>query len=167
MVAARSHVAEHGFDAISMSAIARSADVSRASMYRYFASKEHVVGAAAIAWGSDLAARLPSQLAGQATVAGTVAAVLVAIVDESESDLPMLRAILACLLAPGPTRDAFRNDVRELFRGLLGSGAHDELALGMLGRLLLANLMLLSAGDIDGDECRAQLRAYAKQLMAV
>ena len=49
--AARQLINEQGHETVGMEAIAATAGVSRATMYRYFASKEHVVCDAALAWG--------------------------------------------------------------------------------------------------------------------
>lgn len=49
--AARQLIREHGHEAVAMEAIGATVGVSRATTYRYFASKEHVVCEAALAWG--------------------------------------------------------------------------------------------------------------------
>ena len=51
-----------------MEMIAADAGISRATLYRYFTSREHVVCEAALAWGHELAAKLPAAVAGSRDV---------------------------------------------------------------------------------------------------
>lgn len=51
--AARQLINEQEHEAVGMEAIAATAGASRATMYRLFASKDHVVCDAALAWGTN------------------------------------------------------------------------------------------------------------------
>lgn len=62
LAAARQLIRAHGHEAVGMEMIATTAGVSRATTYRYFASKEHVVCEAALAWGHEVAARIPQAI---------------------------------------------------------------------------------------------------------
>ena len=170
--AARELIREHGHEGVGMELIATTAGVSRATTYRYFASKEHVVCEAALAWGHDVAARIPEAVA---AATGPVAAIDVAVeqvVREAASDLPMVRATMASVLAQGPVADEFRLGVREMFLALMGGAVEDvpttlslDPAMTLLGRVFFADLALLGVGDITVEQCIAELRMAAQRLL--
>jgi TetR/AcrR family transcriptional regulator, cholesterol catabolism regulator len=171
LAAARELIHDRGHEVVGMELIATTAGVSRATVYRYFASKEHVVCEAALAWGNEVAARIPEAIA--AAAEPPVAAIDVAIdqvVQEATSDLPMVRATMASVLAQGPVADQFRLGVREMFRALL-AGAVDNMpesldpSVTLLGRVFFADLALLSVDDISVDQCIEELRTAARRLL--
>ena len=172
--AARELIREHGHEGVGMELIATTAGVSRATTYRYFASKEHVVCEAALAWGHDVAARIP-EATGPVAATGPAAAIDVAVeqvVREAASDLPMVRATMASVLAQGPVADEFRLGVREMFLALMGGAVEDvpttlslDPAMTLLGRVFFADLALLGVGDITVEQCIAELRMAAQRLL--
>ena len=89
--AARRLINQQGHETVGMEAIAATAGVSRATMYRYFASKEHVVCDAALAWGHELAARIPQAIAAAAEPDNAIDVAIEQVVREATSDLPMVR----------------------------------------------------------------------------
>ena len=103
-----------------MEAIASAAGVSRPAMYRYFASKEHVVCEAALAWGYELAQRIPAEIAASASPGDAIDVAIRMVVEEATANLPMVHATISSLLAIGPAADAFRRGLREMFRSLMG-----------------------------------------------
>ena len=136
-------------------------------MYRYFASKEHVVCTAALDWGHDVASRIPAAIA-EAKSAPAVDVVIAQVVREAASDLPMVRATMASVMALGPVADEFRWGGRQMFRALL-AGAVDntpaslDTSMALLGRIFFADLTLLSVGDITAEQCIAELRLAARR----
>ena len=116
--AARQLINEQGHETVGMEQIAATAGVSRATMYRYFASKEHVVCDAALAWGHELAARIPAAIAA-AEPDNALDVAIEQVVIEAASDLPMVRATMTSVLALGPVADEFRIGVRGMFTCLL------------------------------------------------
>src|SRR5688572_33264036 len=56
--AARALAGEGGYPAVTMHAVAARAGASRATLYRWFASKDHLLGEVALAWGAELTAAL-------------------------------------------------------------------------------------------------------------
>lgn len=174
--AARQLIREHGHEAVAMEAIGATVGVSRATTYRYFASKEHVVCEAALAWGHQVAAHIPQAIAAASeSVPSSLKAVDVAIehvVREAASDVPMVRAIIASVLALGPVADQFRLGVREMFLALLSGAGEDvpeslslDPAITLLGRVFFADLALLGVGDITVEQCIAELRLAASRLL--
>ncbi|CAM2959491.1 TetR family transcriptional regulator [Mycobacterium intermedium] len=174
--AARQLIREHGHEVVAMEAIAATAGVSRATTYRYFASKEHVVCEAALAWGHEVAARIPQAIAAASeSLSEPMPDIDVAIghlVWEAASDLPMVRAIIASVSALGPVADQFRVGVRGMFLALLGGAGEDvpeslslDPAITLLGRVFFADLALLGVGDITVEQCIAELRLAAARLL--
>ena len=166
--AARQLINQHGHETVGMEAIAATAGVSRATMYRYFASKEHVVCDAALAWGHELAARIPQAIAAAAEPDNAIDVAIEQVVREATSDLPMVRATMSSVLALGPVADEFRVGVREMFQALT-AGAEVPAALDasmtLLGRVFFADLALLSVGDITVDQCIDELRTAAQRIL--
>ncbi len=168
--AARQLIHQQGHEAVGMESIATTAGVSRATMYRYFASKEHVVCEAALDWGNQVAARIPEAIAAAAEPVEAIDIAIEQVVQEAASDLPMVRATMASVLAQGPVADEFRLAVREMFQALL-AGAVDnmpqslDLSMKLLGRVFFADLALLSVGDLSVEECIAELRTAARRLL--
>ncbi|MGD9620084.1 MAG: TetR/AcrR family transcriptional regulator [Mycolicibacterium sp.] len=169
LLAARQLIHEQGHESVGMELIATTAGVSRATMYRYFASKEHVVCQAALEWGHQVAARIPEAIAASEPIAAIDVAIE-QVVHEAASDLPMVRATMASVLAEGPVADEFRLGVREMFQALL-AGAVDglpeslDLPMRLLGRVFFADLALLSVDDLTVEECIAELKAAAARLL--
>ena len=174
LASSRSLIQELGHEAVSMEAIASKAGVSRPTMYRYFASKEHVVCEAALAWGNDLASRIPAALSTLSATDNILDAAITLVVQEAHSNLPMVRATMASLLAIGPAADHFRSGVRLMFQSLMGSAIpamptgmtpEMEASLTLLGRVFMADLTLLSVGDISAEQCIEELKTCARRLL--
>lgn len=169
--AARRLIREHGHELVGMEQIATASGVSRATTYRYFASKEHVVCDAALAWGHDVAGRIPEAIAA-ADPSAAVEVAINQIVREAASDLPMVRATMASVLSLGPVADEFRLGVRQMFLDLLSSSVDDvpaslslDLPITLLGRIFFADLALLGVGDITVEQCIAELRLASERLL--
>lgn len=174
--AARQLIREQGHESVAMETIATTAGVSRATTYRYFASKEHVVCEAALAWGHEVAARIPDAIAAASEPVAAIDIAIEQIVREAASDLPMVRATMASVLAQGPVADQFRLGVREMFLALVG-GAMDgsrevpeslslDPTMTLLGRVFLADMALLGVGDITVEQCIEELRLAAQHLLS-
>jgi AcrR family transcriptional regulator len=166
--AARQLINEQEYETVGMEAIAATAGVSRATMYRYFASKEHVVCDAALAWGHELAARIPRAIAAAAEPESAIDVAIEQVVREAATDLPMVRATMSSVLALGPVADEFRLGVRQMFQALT-AGAEMPAALDtsmtLLGRVFFADLALLSVGDISIEQCIDELRTAAQRIL--
>ena len=143
-------------------------------MYRYFASKEHVLCEAALAWGNDLASRIPASLSLLTEKDNVVEAAITLVVQEANSNLPMVRATMASLLAIGPAADDFRSGVRMMFQSLMGNAmpaipselpSEMQSSLTLLGRVFMADLTLLSVGDISAEQCIEELKICARRLL--
>lgn len=166
--AARQLINQQGHETVGMEAIAATAGVSRATMYRYFASKEHVVCDAALAWGHELAARIPQAIASTTEPGSAIDVAIEQVVREAASDLPMVRATMSSVLALGPVANGFRLGVREMFQALTAGAempADMDASMTLLGRVFFADLALLSVGDITIEQCIGELRIAAQRIL--
>src|SRR5437660_948730 len=66
---ARALFAEHGFDAVPVAAVARAADVSEATVFNYFPTKEDLVFQGMAAFEAELLAAVRDRPAGQPVTA--------------------------------------------------------------------------------------------------
>ena len=71
--AALALAAEGGYEAVAMKAVAERAGVSLGTLYRYFASKDHLLAEGLLHWGGELARHLEARPAPGATPAERVA----------------------------------------------------------------------------------------------
>lgn len=166
--AARQLINEQGHETVGMEAIAATAGVSRATMYRYFASKEHVVCDAALAWGHELAGRIPAAIDAAGDPGNPIDVAIEQVVREAASDLPMVRATMSSVMALGPVADEFRRGVRQMFQALTAGAdvpAELDASMTLLGRVFYADLALLSVGDITVEQCITELRVAAQRIL--
>ncbi len=170
LATARDLIGQHGHESISMESIAAAADVSRATLYRYFSNRDHVVSEAALDWGQDLAPRLATAVSSASSPAEVLGIAIDVIVTEATSNLPMVRATMMAVMAQGPAADDFRASVRQLLDSLFpnASGSFESgppSPVTILGRILFANLSLLSVGDITAEMCKAELKLVADRVV--
>src|SRR5262249_23620703 len=133
-------------------------------------SKEHVVCEAALAWGHELAERIPQAIAAAGEPHSAMDVAIEQVVHEAASDLPMVRATMTSVLALGPVADDYRAGVRRMFAELLGStGAEVPVSLDMsmtlIGRIFFADLALLSVGDISVETTIDELRLAVQRIV--
>ncbi len=164
--AARQLINEQGHETVGMEAIAATAGVSRATMYRYFASKEHVVCDAALAGATNSRRASPGDRRGvrfalrhrrRHRTGG----------PRSRIGLPMVRATMTSVLALGLVADEFRLGVRQMFDALTAGTDPPramDAAMTLLGRVFFADLALLSVGDITVEQCIDELRTAAQRI---
>ena len=116
--------AEGGYDAVMMKDVAARAGVALGTVYRYFASKDHLLAESLVGWGSALGARLRQSPPRGATPGERVAAVFRrmarGVEEQPELGVALTRALLAC----DPSALANRADLSAMMREWI------ELALG-------------------------------------
>ena len=129
MDAAVDHVAEVGFTAASIRAIAEKAGITSGALYHYFPSKVELVTAAAKRQVDEAMARIEAAAVGETTLAGAIVALLeegVRIV----ADHPRMTRFTAAITAESATHDAvaevlldLRRRQEQLFCGLVKEAA--------------------------------------------
>lgn len=99
--AARALAAEGGYAAVTMQEVAARAGVSRATLYRYFASKDHLLAEVIAAWGRELTAALRRDPP-RGDRAARVAGVFVRVLEAARAEPRLAAAVLASATSADP-----------------------------------------------------------------
>lgn len=170
VAAARDLALAGGYPAVTMQAVAARSGVGRATLYRYFASKDHLLAEVALGWGAALTAALRERGLSAETTATRVAEVILFVLDAARAEPRLTGAVLSAASSPDP--EAVRAGLR------LGSliGGYLDLALGtarvegqgeraeLLGHVFFSTLLHMTSGRISPDAAEASLRAAAHRL---
>jgi AcrR family transcriptional regulator len=116
VAAARALAAEGGYAAVSMGAVADRARLSRATLYRYFASKDHLLAEVIAGWGDEITAGLRSRPP-KGPPATRVARVFTRVLDAATREPRLAEAVLASVTSTDP--EAIRSQGR--FATLIGT----------------------------------------------
>ncbi len=168
--AARALAREGGYAAVTMQAVAERSPVGRATLYRYFASKDHLLAEVALAWGADLAAALRTRPLAATLPAERVAEVLQHVLDAAQAEPRLTSAVLAAATSADP--EAVRAGLRlgSVIGGYLdvalGGGAgpeRDELA-QLIGHVFFSALVHMTSGRLAPESAAAAVKAAARRL---
>jgi len=168
--AARALAREGGYAAVTMQAVAARSGVGRATLYRYFASKDHLLAEVVLAWGAELTGALRQQRLAAETAAERVAEVLLFVLDAARAEPQLTSAVLTAATSPDP--EAVRAGLRlgsviGSYLGVaLGDAAepdHDERA-QLLGHVFFSALVHMTSGRLSPDAAAASVRAAARRL---
>jgi len=122
--AATALAAQGGYDAVMMKDVAARAGVALGTVYRYFASKDHLLAESLVAWGSELGERLRQSPPRGASAGERVAQVFRrmarGVAEQPGLGVALTRALLSC----DPSALANRSGLSDMMRGWI------ELALG-------------------------------------
>jgi AcrR family transcriptional regulator len=171
--AARELASEGGYPAVTMHDVADRAGVARATVYRYFSSKDHLLTEVAAEWAQLIAdVRVPGE-----GPAERLSVLLEALVDLAAADLPLTSAVVQAVTSQDAGVDEARNElfgyVRDRFTeaidpdGALGSvsGIPMEDVEMVVGQLVLAGLVSLTSLARPRDEVRAMVRTASRLLV--
>jgi AcrR family transcriptional regulator len=92
--AARALAIEGGYDAVTMGAVADRSGLARATLYRYFASRDHLLAELTAAWGRDLTNGLQARPP-RGGLARKVAAVFTRVLDAARDEPRLPAAVQA------------------------------------------------------------------------
>ena len=118
--------AERGYDAVQMRDVSATANVSLATIYRYFSSKDHLLAAALIEWTGRLQARVAQSPPRGGSAADRMVDVLTRACKALERQPKLAQALVRALSSP----DA----------GVRTSGAEVSRLIGEMGDEILAEL---------------------------
>ncbi|NNH69967.1 TetR/AcrR family transcriptional regulator [Nocardia uniformis] len=123
LVAAWELAAEGGYAAVTMHAVADRSQVARATLYRYFGSKDQLLTAVGAEWTRQANAAVwrPEAVAAEsaAGAAERVAAFLAEIVERTAHEMPLASAVVSAVISGDPTADRERRVLYELVLGRL------------------------------------------------
>lgn len=153
--AARRLARAGGFEGVQMRDLADEAGVARATLYRYFTTREEVFAALTVEWGLAFLERLRAEPLREADPHARLRWVLRSVLEEASREPSLIHALLVMLVsekAGAATRTA---GIGRLLPTLLAFAAGGE-ATPLDGRterlvehVLLASLVAMQRGDVD------------------
>ena len=155
--------AERGYDAVQMRDIAATANVSLATIYRYFSSKDHLLAAAMSDWTSRLQRRIVASPPRGDTMAERLIDVLLRACDALERQPKLSRAFLRALSA---TDADARSSTHEVSRQISWMGEQAladldpetrEAVMAIIGHVWYSTLTSWAVGRIDFEVVTSEL----------
>jgi AcrR family transcriptional regulator len=124
-----------GYDAVQMRDVATTADVALGTIYRYFASKDHLLAATLVEWTRDLQARILQRPARGSSPADRVVDVLHRATRSLERNPMLTAALITAVSAPDPAIKECQREVNdimvEVLSGAMADDVPDELKAGV------------------------------------
>ena len=112
---------EGGYDAVQMRDVAARAKVALGTIYRYFASKDHLLAACQVAWSDDVRQRLQARPAKGDTPAERVVDVVQRATRAMERSPRAAAALLTAISSPDPAVAECQKDVSRIMGDVLQS----------------------------------------------
>jgi len=170
VAAARELATEGGYAAVNMNDVAGRAGIARATLYRYFASKDHLLADVTLAWGAEIALQLRRDPPRGKTAAARVGATFARVIDVACATPRLTEAAVAAALSPDPTAAGIHAGAITVVSGYLDQALGDEpvadreAASRVLGHVFLSVLIQLTQGRASRDEAIRELRSAARLL---
>jgi AcrR family transcriptional regulator len=118
--------AEGGYDAVQMRDVASTAGVALGTIYRYFASKDHLLAAALVEWVADLERRVTARPPQGDTTAERVVHVLRRATRAMEKEPKLSEAVVTAISSPDPGAARCQEDVSAAMIRILGVALGDD-----------------------------------------
>ena len=170
VVAARTLARAGGYTAVTMQSVAEHSGVGRATLYRYFASKDHLLAEVVLAWGADLSAELQSRPLRAGSAAERVAEVLLHVLAAAQAEPRLTSAVLAAATSADPEAVRAGQELGAVMQRYLdvalGESAgpeRGELA-QLVGHVLFSALVHMTSGRLAPAAAATSLRAAARRL---
>jgi AcrR family transcriptional regulator len=169
--AARDMASRQPFEKIQMQGIAVRAGVSRATLYRYYTTKQQVYADVTVRWGLGFYDRLAQSRRQPKDARRRVHWVLKAIIDEAESERHLIRAFLICVSQGNISADHELSEISQLMPLLLSLALEVPVykvpvrAVRLLQHVMLSGLMSLQRQALDKPTVMADLRFVADLLL--
>lgn len=155
--------AAHGYDAVQMREVAASANVSLATIYRYFSSKDHLFAAAMNDWTARLQARIATSPPRGDTMAERLIDVLLRACSAIERQPLLGMALVRALSAADvDTRESTLevrrqiSDMGEQVLAPLDPATRDDI-ISVLGHVWYSTLTSWAIGRTDFDRVKSEL----------
>ena len=170
--AGRQLVISQGFPAVTMVEIAECGNVSRATLYRYYSTKDQVYNDISIEWGIafvDAIRRSPPQ---HESIGERISSVIEQAVFAAADNPRLMAAYIAILISEDELllhdqrrRKGLMPGILKIAIGNKHKPAHLELACSTLQHILIPNLILLNAGTTDAATVIDEMKQLACQLL--
>jgi AcrR family transcriptional regulator len=170
IAAARRLAQEGGYVAVTMQSVAERSGVGRATLYRYFASKDHLLAEVVLAWGAELSEELRRRSLAGATPAARVAEVLLHVVGAARAEPRLTSAVLAAAtsadpeaLRAGQQLGAVMARYLDVALGADAGPERGELA-QLVGHVLFSALVHMTNGRLSPEAAAAAVASAARRL---
>jgi AcrR family transcriptional regulator len=168
--AARELAERGGSAAVTMDAVAERSGVARATIYRYFASKDHLLAELAVGWAAELAADLRADPPPGARPAERVAGSFRRVMQAALARPRLTAAIVASTLSSEPeavrAQRRFASILPQILDGAIGGApiARRAEVEAVMAHVLFSALVNTTTGRLQGHEAVAALEAAAELL---
>ena len=115
-----------GYDAVQMRDVATTAHVALGTIYRYFASKDHLRAATLVEWTRDLQARVLQRPARGSSPADRVVDVLQRATRNLERNPRLTAALITAVSAPDPAIKDCQREVNDIMVDVLSGAMADD-----------------------------------------
>ncbi len=115
-----------GYDAVQMRDVAAEAGVALGTIYRYFASKDHLLAAALVDWVDDLERRVGQRPPRGASTAARVVSVLRRATKAMESEPRLSEAVVTAISSPDQGAARCQEEVSAAMIRILGLALGDD-----------------------------------------
>ena len=170
VAAARRLAREGGYAAVTMQSVADRSGVGRATLYRYFASKDHLLAEVVLVWGAELGGELRGRGLAAASPAGRVAEVLLHVLDAARAEPRLTSAVLTAAtsadpeaLRAGQELGAVMQRYLDVALGESAGPERGELA-QLVGHVLFSSLVHMTSGRLAPEAASAAVAAAARRL---
>ncbi|MQY06902.1 TetR/AcrR family transcriptional regulator [Actinomadura macrotermitis] len=168
--AARVLALEGGYPAVTMHDVADRAGVARATVYRYFATKDHLLTEVAATWAQRITADIDALAVGD-TPTERLTALLERIVHVAAAELTLTSAIIQAVTSDDSSVEAARTVlflfVRDRLSAAIGDPVpeRDDVEI-VLGHILLAALVSLTSLGRPAEEVAGMVRTSGRLVLA-
>jgi AcrR family transcriptional regulator len=135
IAAAMELATDGGYEAVQMRDVAATASVALGTIYRYFASKDHLLAATLVEWTRDLQQRVLQHPARGPSPADRVVEVVRRATHSLERNPRLTAALITAVSAPDPAVKDCQRDVNdimvEVLSGAMSDDVSDELKAGV------------------------------------
>ncbi len=172
VVAAATELADAGgYDAVVMKAVADRSGVALATIYRWFASKDHLLTEVLLVWGASLSDSLTADPPRDGDAADRVAAALGRVIDAAGSRLLLASAVVEAVLSVGLGPLDAQGDFHRLMTSWIDAAlGPDEVAdrdavTQVLEHVCFSTIIGFATGRQDADYAKSQLTSAARLLL--
>jgi TetR/AcrR family transcriptional regulator, cholesterol catabolism regulator len=123
--AAMKLASEGGYDAVQMRDVGKEAGVALGTIYRYFASKDHLLAACQVEFAREIQRRLEEKPAQGDTAADRVVNVLRRATRRTEREPRLMAAMVTAISSPDPAVEPCQRDVTEVMAAILAKPMSD------------------------------------------
>ena len=169
--AAMKLAAEGGYDAVQMRDVASEAGVALGTIYRYFASKDHLLAACQVEWAEEIQRRVHQRPPRGDTAADRVVDVLRRATRSNEKQPQLTAALLTAISSPDPAVSDCQRQMTAIMSDVLATpmdGLDADLKQGVidaLNHIWFSALLGWVNGWASADSVGADLESAARLLL--